>query len=227
MRTTTVTDNLTLLNKYRFVNAYLVREDDGYTLVDTMMSAAGEVIDTAEAAGIPIRRIALTHGHGDHAGSLDALKERLGNSVQVLIPELDDRILAGEKVTEGKLPGSWPTVKTRADVRLTHGERVGSLEVVATPGHTPGHVAFRDTRDGSVIAGDVFTSIGKVSVTSHYYLRFPLATMGTWERGTDLESARTVRALEPSILVVGHGPAVRNPGAAIDQAIARAEQAAR
>jgi glyoxylase-like metal-dependent hydrolase (beta-lactamase superfamily II) len=227
MRTTTVTNNLTLLNKFRFVNAYLVREDDGYTLVDTMMSAAGEVIDAAEATGIPIRRIALTHGHGDHAGSLDALKDRLGDSVQVLIPELDDRILAGEKVTDGKLPGSWPTVNTRADVRLRHGDRVGSLEVVATPGHTPGHVAFRDTRDGSVIAGDVFTSIGKVSVTSHYYLRFPLATMGTWDRSTDLESARTVRALEPSILVVGHGPAVRDPGAAIGQAIDRAEQAAR
>jgi glyoxylase-like metal-dependent hydrolase (beta-lactamase superfamily II) len=227
MRTSTVTDNLTLLNKFRFVNAYLVREDDGYTLIDTMMSAAEDVISAAREAGIEIRRIALTHGHGDHAGSLDGLKQRLGGSVQVLVPELDDRILAGEQVTEGKLPGSWPQVKTRADVRLNHGDRVGSLEVVATPGHTPGHVAFLDTRDRSLIAGDVFTTIGKVSVTSHYYLRFPLATMGTWDRSKDLESARTLRGLDPSLLVVGHGPAVRNPGPAIDQAIARAEQAAR
>src|SRR5581483_3069691 len=227
MRTTTVTDHLTLLNKFRFVNAYLVREDDGYTLIDTMMSASRDVIDAAGATGIEIRRIALTHGHGDHAGSLDALKEHLGDSVQVLIPELDDRILAGEKVTDGKLAGSWPSVRTRADVRLSDGDRVGSLEVVGAPGHTPGHVAFLDTRDRSLIAGDVFTSIGKVAVTSHYYLRFPLATMGTWDRGTDLESARKLRALDPSLLVVGHGPAVRNPGTAMDQAISRAEQAAR
>ena len=65
-----------------------------------------------------------------------------------------------------------------------------------------------------------------VSVTSHYYLRFPLATMGTWDRGKDLDSARALRALDPQVLVVGHGAPVRHPGSAIDQAIARAEQAA-
>jgi glyoxylase-like metal-dependent hydrolase (beta-lactamase superfamily II) len=227
MRSSTVTDNLTLLNKFHFVNAYLVREDDGYTLVDTMMSAADDVIAAVQQSGIGIRRIALTHGHADHAGSLDALKDKLGGSVEVLIPELDARILEGETVVEGKLAGSWPDVKTRADVRLTGGDRVGSLEVVASPGHTPGHVAFLDTRDKTLIAGDVYTTIGKPSVTSHYYLRFPLATMGTWNRATDLESARALRALDPSILVVGHGGPVRNPAAAMDQAIARAEQAAR
>jgi glyoxylase-like metal-dependent hydrolase (beta-lactamase superfamily II) len=227
MRTTTVTENLTQLNKFRFVNAYLVREDDGFTLVDTMMSAADDVISAVQQTGIELRRIALTHGHGDHAGSLDALKLRLGDSVQVLIPELDARILAGESVVDGKLPGSWREVKTVPDVRLNPGDRVGSLEVVASPGHTPGHVAFLDSRDRSLIAGDVFTSIGRVTVSSHFYLRFPLATMGTWDRPKDVESARALRALDPSILVVGHGPAVRNPGAAMDQAITRAEQAAR
>ncbi len=227
MRRSTVTDNLTLLNKFHFVNAYLVREDDGYTLVDTMMSAADDVIAAAQQSGIEIRRIALTHGHSDHAGSLDGLKDKLGDSVEVLIPELDARILEGETVVEGKLAGSWPKVKTRADSRLKSGDRVGSLEVVASPGHTPGHVAFLDTRDRTLIAGDVYTTIGKPSVTSHYYLRFPLATMGTWNRATDLESARALRALDPSILVVGHGAPVRSPGAAMDQAIARAEQAAR
>ena len=72
-------------------------------------------------------------------GSLDALKTRLGDDVQVLMPELDARIHAGEKVVEGKLPGSWPKLTTTPDVRLKPGDRVGSLEVVAAPGHTPGH----------------------------------------------------------------------------------------
>ena len=97
------------------------------------------------------------------------------------MPELDARIHAGEKVVEGKLPGSWPKLKTVPDVRLAPGDRVGSLEVIASPGHTPGHVSFLDTRDRSLIAGDVFTSIGKLAVTNHYYLRFPLATMGTYD----------------------------------------------
>jgi glyoxylase-like metal-dependent hydrolase (beta-lactamase superfamily II) len=223
MKATPVTENLTQLTRAHFVNAYLVREEDGLTLVDTTMGGAAEdLIAAAQSAGTPIVRIALTHGHGDHVGSLDALKERLGDSVQVLMPELDARIHAGEKVVEGKLPGSWPTVKTTPDVRLNAGDRVGSLEVVASPGHTPGHVSFLDTRDRTLIAGDVFTSYGKVAVSNHFYWRFPFAAMATWEKATDAASAKALRALEPQILVVGHGPAVRQPGIPMDRAIARA-----
>lgn len=224
MKTTQVTTNLIQLNRLRFVNAYLVREDDGFTLIDTTMGgkAADDLLGAAQRAGGAIRRIALTHGHGDHVGGLDALKRRLGESVEMLMPELDARILAGEKVVEGKLPGSWPKIEAVPDVRLNGGDRVGSLEVISTPGHSPGHVAFLDTRDRSLIAGDVFTSYRSVAVSNHFYARFPLAAIATWDKAQDLESARTLRALDPPILLVGHGPAARAPGAAMDKAIARA-----
>jgi glyoxylase-like metal-dependent hydrolase (beta-lactamase superfamily II) len=223
MKTTTVTDRLIQLTRLGFVNAYLVREDDGFTLLDTTMPrTADALIAAAAAAGAPIRRIALTHGHGDHVGSLDALKAKLGDSVEVLMPELDARIHAGEKVVEGKLTGSWPTITTVPDVRLAPGDRVGSLEVIPTPGHTPGHVSFLDTRDRSLIAGDVYTTVGRVAVSNHFYWRFPLATMATFDRAEDLRSAKAVRALDPAMLVAGHGPAVPAPAAAMDAAIARA-----
>jgi glyoxylase-like metal-dependent hydrolase (beta-lactamase superfamily II) len=224
MKTASITPTLTQITRLRFVNAFLVREDDGFTLVDTTMGrgAADALVAAAEQAGGAIRRIALTHGHGDHVGGLDALKRRLGGSVEVLMPELDARILAGEKVVDGKLPGSWPKIETAPDVRLSGGDRVGSLEVVAAPGHSPGHVAYLDTRDRALIAGDTFTSYGKVAVSNYYYWRFPLAAMATWDKAKDAESARALRALEPSVLVVGHGPAVRDPGPAMDAAIARA-----
>ena len=220
MKTTELTPNLIQLTRFRFVNAYLVWEEDGFTLVDTTLGGAADgLVAAAAQAGGSIRRIALTHGHGDRVGSLDALKERLDGEVEVLMPELDARILAGEHVVDGKLPGSWPNVRTTPDVRLGAGDRVGNLEVVPSPGHSPGHVAFLDTRDRSLLAGDVFTTYGGAAVTDHFQVRFPFAAMATWDKAADLESARRLRELSPTLLAAGHGPAKRDPAAAMDDAI--------
>ncbi len=91
-------------------------------------------------------------------------------------------------------------------MRLQAGDRVGSLEVVASPGHSPGHVAFLDTRDRSLIAGDVYTSFGKVAVTNHFYLRFPLAAMATFDKTQDLRlGAGAARRSIRRCWSVGHG----------------------
>jgi Metallo-beta-lactamase superfamily len=99
VRAIRVTDNLIQLTRARFVNAYLAREEDGFTLVDTTMGGAADaLLSAAKGAGSAIRRIALTHGHSDHVGSLDSLKQRLGDSVEVLMPDVDARVHAGEQV---------------------------------------------------------------------------------------------------------------------------------
>jgi glyoxylase-like metal-dependent hydrolase (beta-lactamase superfamily II) len=223
MKREQVTTNLTKLTKLGLMNAYLVREDDGFTLIDTTMNAADALIEAAHAAGAPIRRIALTHGHADHAGSVDALLARLGSEVQVLMSEPDARVLAGEQVDFGQRKrGSWPRSAFRPGVLLAHGDRVASLEVIACPGHTPGHIAFLDTRDRSLIAGDALHSVGAPTVPSRPTLPFPAVWAGTCDRGRVLQSAVALRALEPRVLAPGHGRALHSPLDAMDAAIARA-----
>jgi glyoxylase-like metal-dependent hydrolase (beta-lactamase superfamily II) len=223
MRTTQITENLFQINRLHFVNAYLVREPDGFTLVDTTIGGSADgLIEAARVAGGEIRRIALTHGHSDHVGSLDSLCKQLGDEVEVLMGEPDVRIHAGESVVEGKPKGSWAKLETTPDTRLQGGERIGSLEVVPSPGHTPGHMAFLDTRDRVLLAGDTFTTYWRTEIPNHFTQRFPLATMGTQDRQQVVESARALRALEAEVLLCGHGPAVRSPVEAMDAAIARA-----
>ena len=220
-------NNLTRISRLGFVNAYLVSEEDGLTLVDTMLPrSAKTVLRAAEQLGAPIVRIALTHAHGDHIGSLDDLAAALPG-VEVLISGRDARLLEKDMSLDpgepqGKLRGSYPGAKTRPTRTLSAGDTVGSLEVVAAPGHTPGHVAFLDRRDGTLLCGDAFTTLGGVATTDKMRLPFPLASMATWDPATELASARALRALEPSRLAPGHGKVVDAPLAAMDAALAKA-----
>jgi glyoxylase-like metal-dependent hydrolase (beta-lactamase superfamily II) len=227
MRVTTVRPNLTRLTRLRFVNAYLVPEEDGLTLVDTMISGSGSgIVAAAERIGRPIVRIVLTHGHADHVGSLDELARLLPHAV-VACSTRESRLLAGDRELApdepaSKLRGGWKDVETRPSLLLDDGDRVDSLRVVAAPGHTPGHIALVDERDGTLIAGDAFSTLGGVSTGGRTNPRFPLVGMATWDRPTANATAARLATLDPTALAAGHGRVVADPARAIERALAAA-----
>jgi len=170
--------------------------------------------------------IAITHAHGDHIGSLDDLVEALP-PVEVSISTREapflgkDLKLTDEEAAKGKLRGGWPGAVTRPTRLLEPGDRGGSLKVVAAPGHTPGQIAFLDTRDNALICGDAFTTVGGVATSAKGPWNFKLSSMATWSKETAIETAVMLRALEPSLLAPGHGKIVVDPGAKIDHALAK------
>jgi glyoxylase-like metal-dependent hydrolase (beta-lactamase superfamily II) len=213
-------------------NCYLVREDDGLTLIDcSWPGSAAAILAAAGEAGDSIRRIALTHAHHDHTGSLEPLCQALPES-DVLVGARESRLLKGDfGLLSGEPAGSLRGFTyRRRDVRpgtlLEVGDSVGSLEVVDAKGHTPGQIGFLDTRDGTLICGDAYLTVGKPFVCNERVARFPVpALVGTWHGPTAVASARALRALEPARLASGHGRVVEQPVAAMDEALARAEAA--
>src|SRR5947208_10290605 len=229
MKVTASSKNIFQLTHLVAFNCYLLREDDGFTLIDTNMGGQAQAIMRAvDKLGLSIVRIVLTHAHVDHVGSLDALHEALPD-VPVAISERDARFLSGDKSLDPSEPqvplrGGYPVCRTVPTLLLHEGDRIGSLEVLATPGHTPGHLAFLDTRDRAVIAGDAFQTLGGVAVTGTFKVLFPLPALATWHKGLALESERKLLALQPSSLDVGHGRMLSHPQEAIERAIRVMEQ---
>jgi glyoxylase-like metal-dependent hydrolase (beta-lactamase superfamily II) len=247
MQSTLHGQTLIQLSISNLVNCYLVREESSVILIDTAigdhvkaMIQAGQklglavidtdtddctkaIIDAAQSFGLPITHIVLTHAHHDHVGSLDALHTLLPEA-EVAITRREARLLSGDKSLDAHEPqspvrGNYALCKTRPTRLLQEGDRIGPLEVIATPGHTPGHAAFLDTRDGTLIAGDAFQTLGGVGVAGTLLPSFPQPALATWDKPLALSSARKLRALSPSRLAVGHGPVLSHPREMMDRAI--------
>ncbi len=215
MKVTQSTANLVQLTRFGLVNCYLVREDDGFTLVDTgLPGGAEDILSAAAKAGAPIRRILLTHAHPDHIGSVDALKQTF-STLQLAISARDARMLRGDASLDGdepqvKMPGGATKIQSEPTENIVDGELYGSLRCLRTPGHTPGHFCFFDERDGTLLAGDALLTLGReVRVVSDPPWYMPLPRFFTWHAPTAVASASRLRdRLGSSIARVapGHGP---------------------
>ncbi len=229
MKVTQVSENLWQLTRLGAFNCYLVREVDGLTLVDTGMAGGAKgILETAVSLNQPITRLTVTHAHGDHVGSFDAVAAQL-HDAEIVLNARTAQFLTGDLTLlptepQDKLRGSFMTCTTRATRQLQPGDHLGSLRVIAAPGHTPDQIAFFDERDGSLIAGDAFQTAGGTAVAGQMRWLFPFPAMATWHKETALQTAYQLRALNPTRLAVGHGRVLENPQAALDKAIREAEK---
>ncbi len=212
------------------VNCYLYVEENELTLIDAGMPASFKgIVKLIEEINKPLTNIVLTHAHGDHVGSLDQLKQRYPNAI-VSISERDSKLLRGDLTLneeELKLPvkgGFDKNLKTKPDRLLNEGDRIGSFEVIYTPGHTPGSISLYNTQTRQIIVGDAMQTKGKVAVAGQLVPMFPFPTFGTWNKELALESVKKIYELEPSLLAVGHGKVILNPKDSLKQAILDAEK---
>jgi glyoxylase-like metal-dependent hydrolase (beta-lactamase superfamily II) len=126
--------------------------------------------------------IALTHDHSDHVEAVPAIRRRFPSA---------------------------PVAAARGDVDLllTDGARFGPLQVVATPGHAPDHLAF--VAGTAALTGDAVLGTGSVFIAPD-----PGALAGY------LAGLARLRRRDLSVLLPGHGPVVEDPAAKIEEYIA-------
>ena len=226
MKITQLTPHAWQLTRLGLVNTYLVRESDGFTLIDSgLPGSANQILDAArrcggQQGGYQICRLLLTHAHADHIGSFDQLSHLLGDAESAISrrdarllpkPPAQDRSLdPGEP--QCKVKGSYPGARTTPTHFVSDGELYGSLRCIATPGHTPGHFSFLDERDGTLYAGDALVTVGgRPHISGWAPWFFPLPNFATWHRPTARASVqRLYDAIAPETpvqrIAAGHGP---------------------
>lgn len=202
-----------------YVNAYLIAEEDGLTLVDSGLKGNDKKILQAvsELGRKPtdVRNVLITHHHADHVGALKAILDKSG-SAEAWAHPLDAPIIAGEKKRPDANPGSMvgkvfggvigrlpqnnpPPAKPAREI--VEGDTVpvaGGMQVVHTPGHTAGSIAFLMEGHGRILfAGDaaahMFGRLGKP------------ALIFTEDMEAAKDSIRKLAALEFETACFGHG----------------------
>lgn len=158
-----------------------------------------EIVAAATQLGITLEKILLTHGHIDHAGGTADIAARLGIPVEG--PQREDAYWIDQLPNQSRMFGFPHCAAFTPDRWLEDGDKVhvGNvvLDVLHTPGHTPGHVCFFHAPSKLAFVGDVLFagSIGRTDFPRGSYDELIGSIRGKlWPLGDDVQ------------FVPGHGP---------------------
>ena len=149
-------------------NCFVARRDgaDRAIVVDPG-DEAEKLLAAIDALGVGIDAILLTHTHFDHVGAVAPLARATG--APVYCPQLETQVLA-DIMSYVPWPGFGPFESYDADETVSGGERLElaglQIDVLFTPGHSPGHVSYSIPAEEALFSGDVLFqgSVGRVDL---------------------------------------------------------------
>ncbi len=148
-------------------NCFIVRREDGdKALVVDPGEEPERILAEVEQTGAEVEAILITHCHFDHVGAVAPLARATG--APVYVPEIEVPVLAD--IMSFVLPGFGPYESYEADRTVKGGEELElaglTLDVIFTPGHSPGHVTYSLRGEDAIFSGDVLFqgSVGRVDL---------------------------------------------------------------
>jgi hydroxyacylglutathione hydrolase len=149
-------------------NCFIARRDDSREAIVVDPGDEPERLQAAvDELDIDVKAILVTHTHFDHVGAVAQLARHTG--APVYCPELEKGVLA-DIMSFVPWPGFGPFESYDADEVVSGGERLElagfEIDVLFTPGHSPGHVTYSIPAEGAVFSGDVLFqgSVGRTDL---------------------------------------------------------------
>jgi hydroxyacylglutathione hydrolase len=149
-------------------NTYLLRADGAANaLIVDPGDEAPKILGLVEELGVEIDAILVTHTHFDHIGAVAPVAEATG--APVYCPEIEVPVLADINAFV-PFPGVGPFESYDADETVSGGEKLElagfEIDVIFTPGHSPGHVSYSIPDERALFSGDVLFqgSVGRTDL---------------------------------------------------------------
>ncbi|HXS33073.1 MAG TPA: MBL fold metallo-hydrolase [Solirubrobacterales bacterium] len=149
-------------------NCFVIHnEGSGKALIVDPGEEAERILAEVDSTGAEVEAILITHCHFDHVGAVAPVAKATG--APVYCPEIEVPVLA-DIMSFVPFAGFGPYESYQADETVKGGETLElaglSLDVVFTPGHSPGHVTYAVREENALFSGDVLFqgSVGRVDL---------------------------------------------------------------